>query len=477
MPVSFAFKARYLTTRLIPKSGGRFRKIIIPRGKLREAQDLALAYLQHNYSDCGRYGIALLDCHTAFKRGCNAYMNAERHLDFGMSVKFDIKDFFDSVPGFPRRARRISSYYERRRQSRRDRAKTRGQALPTSKYHATALSVFECLLREGIPEDIARWITDIATLRGYLYQGSPLSPLLSSLVTKHCLAKKMLKLATVYDLPIFTMFGKWHMVISFKGDKVWYHGADTDSLQFKMVQHILRRRICVRGLFPVCTKQAPVWEEMTRQENETHEQMLLRYGNMAWAPRKSGFISKARRSIIRKIFQPGGKGAEKHQLEYHDMKHHPLGKCVFTLYADDGVFSSNNRRLFMVRHVIRRVIEDSGFRVNTKKGIRVMRRSRFITGYQVAPGDTNTRDPGVRLDWKTTDREYRVALHHMKIGRRPMNEETIRHFEGKLAYLKLSNPNSWAVYAARFRDLILNMPATDPASPMAMLIAERYKDL
>jgi hypothetical protein len=474
MPTSFAYKYRYLTTRKIPKSGGRYRTIVVPRGRLREAQDLALDYLRHCYD--GRYGISLLDCHTAFKRGCNAYQNAERHMPYAMSVKFDIKDFFDSVPGFPRKAKKIAAYFENRKQQRRSRIKRASNSKP-SRYKTEVMSVYECLVREGIAEDIARWITDIGTINGYLYQGSPLSPLLSSLVTKHCLAKKMLRLATVYDLPVFHMFGDWYMVVDLAGKKVWHYGADEDSVEFKMVQHLVRKKLMVTAHSPVRFKEEPIWERMVLPDGGSVKNMLVGYGQRAWMPRQPGVVARLRRALVRKIYQPGGKGTPKRRIDYRDMQHHPVGKTVFTLYADDGVFSSNNRRLFMVRHVIRRVVEDSGFRVNAKKGIRVMRRCRHITGYQVCPTDDNAKDKGTRVDRATRDREYRCWLDHVRKGKRTLDETSIYHFEGKLAYLKMSNPNWWAIYAAQFRDLLMELPAASPAAPLAALIAERYKNL
>ena len=484
MPTTFAFKYRYLATKQIPKSGGRVRTLIVPRGKLRDAQDLALDYLQHCYN--GRYGISLLECHTAFKRGCNAYDNAERHREKKISVKFDIKNFFDSIPGLPRKAAKIAAFFNVRRAERRKLAIKKKSKVKTdparSKYTASVLCVFECLVREGIPQDIARWITDIATVNGYLYQGSPLSPLLANLVTKHGLAKKMLKLATVYDLPIFHMFQQWYMVFDYSGKKVWYYntGADIPKFQqeLKVVRSLVESKLGIRH------RNAPIvvdsmetsWEEMSPEDNEDLDAMLLRYGQSCWTPRMTGTVGKIRRALVRKVVYPGGKGTDKFRLEYRDMRHYALGKTVFTLYADDGVLSSNNKKLFMVRHVIKRIVEDSGFFVNSSKGIRVMRKSRHITGYQVCPAP-GAKDQGTRIDYATRRAEYRAYLNHMKTGKRPLNEETIRQFEGKLSYLRMSNPNWWRIYAAEFRDLISQLDHCDPAAELVSGIVERYKDL
>lgn len=474
MPTSFAYKHRFLAKRKIPKSGGRFRTILVPRGKLREAQDLALDYLQHCYG--GRYGISLMHCQTAFKRGCNAYENAERHAPYSMSVKFDIKDFFDSIPGFPRKARKIAAHFAKQKEQRRRSGKATARR---SRYRVDVLSVYECLVREGIDEDIARWITDIGTVRGYLYQGSPLSPLLSNLVTKHNLAKKMIKLGTTYDLPIFKMFQDWYMVLDYSGQKVWYYGTELTTLQCKMVQRLINDALAFpayRSGLPFNVKVAPRWDRMVPADGESVEDMLVRYGQRGWSPRRASVVAKFRKYMSRSHwkYDPNKPPLT---LNHRDIQHHPLGKTVFTLYADDGVFSSNNKKLYMIRHVIRRVVEDCGFRINTKKSIRVMRRSRYITGYQVCAAGPDAKDTGTRIDSKTRAREYRAWLDHVRKGKRVLDEGSIYHFEGKLAYLKLSNPNWWKIYAVEFRELLLKVPPSSSAALLATTIAERYKHL
>jgi hypothetical protein len=450
----FHHKWRYLRVKRIPKPNGKTRKILVPHGKLKEAQLTALKYLSEKVQ--GRYPIDLLNCQTAYKRGSSAYKNAKIHQNYEVSVKFDLKSCFDTIPQNSHAAHRAYRRYSRKF------FRGRKMGKSTRKYHAAArtVSIEEALYNEGIPQDISRWIADVATFDGFLYQGSPLSPLLCNIVTKQLLCRRMLKLATVYHMPIFQMDdgskNPWFFVIPHdlsKDNTLYVYGLQShkDNLMLKAVAEKLSVSFNTWLKNPI--SGSITVEDMVPRAGEPTPKMLLRYGQKAWQPRKPMHVRK----LIEYLQQhptlkvpPGQK--------HGPVTHHPLGKTVFTLYADDGVFSSNNRKLPQLRFILKNVIRDSGFRPNTKKGIRVMRGCRrFVTGFEVSkvPKNSPEGSRGVRMPWPERDKRYRRKLHHMKIGKIPITEENVRSFCGSLEYLRRPNPRAWAKFAKTFYNLVV----------------------
>lgn len=458
-PTFLRGKARFLSTKKIPKSNGTYRHILVPRGKLRELQDAALLYLTSKIPGTKRYPFFLLAAQTAFKRGASAYNNAQRHAGFAVSVKFDIKKFFDSIPASQRKGNRVNKFFTRKLkghiQYRKDGKIVRSVQRKCG-YKIVVKNAVECLVGEGVPEDIAKFIADISSFRGYLYQGSPLSPLLANLVTKHCLVPRLLKLASAYDLPVFCVKGRGFVVVSHDGFRVWYHGLDPNGEELRLLRKLAseghRHAPCPAGW-----TTHTLFEKMEKEEEgETVREMVLRYAQGVWTPRKPGFVKLMRRYMVREVRDLGTEASpNKVSLEFRDVIIPPWAKCVFTLYADDGMFSSNNRQLHQIKWVLRRVLECCGFRANAKKGIRVMRRGRYVTGYEVSEAPAESLDHGPRIDHKTRDQKFRRPLHHMKTGRLPVNSETVHMFNGRLAWLKQSNPNWWQRFAIQFKDLVL----------------------
>ena len=499
MPSGFKHKCRYLRNKIIPKGNGEVRSLLVPTGKLKELQQDALKYLTSVDPDTGQYPIQLFDCHTAFKRGASAYQNAQVHVGYRMSVKFDIKGFFDSIPTTRRSAAKRRHFIFRHLGAFANSAKanaTRSYATPTPKPRklpafpvrktVRVMSVQEALVLHAIPTDIATFIADIAGWKGKLYQGSPLSPLLANLVTREILCKRLLKLAAVYNMPVFSVRGdKKYLVVSFAGDKLWTHGFSPEDKDLQLIKELVTEtRVHPSNPLPwgtytefcVMTKQCP---------EETDEQMLLRYGALAWKPGKSGAVKGIRKHFTRKTRrfkvkdEHGEDVAKPRSFSYSAFRIWPKAKTVFTLYADDGMFSSNNPKLFMLKYVLKRILEHSGFLANKSKGIRVMKSSRYVTGYETGKCPPETKDKGARIPWRVIDQKYRRPLHHLKVGRLPLTIDFVHSFSGKLAYLQQSNLNSWKKYAAEFRDTVRSLSKSLPQDQRDSMyeLTERYEHL
>ena len=496
-PRHLPHKNRYLREKKIPKGkhgSGKFRTLLVPSGPLRELQDTSLNYLTSKDPGTDEYPFALFDCHTAFKRGASALKNAQRHEGYALSVKFDIKNFFDSIPVTPRRSRRVAAFYRKLLNPKQTRKGRRRKC----KFAVRVACVHDVLTSAGVPGDISGLISDAAGFRGYLYQGSPLSPMLANLVTKSVLCPRLLKLATVYDLPIFSLRrGKKHLVVDLHGKSIWHYGFEENDPDLEFFRVVSKEHHAWDTRKPKPVPDGIAFEEMTMEDGEDLKAMLLRYGHLAWCLGASSRVSRLRRFYVRRIREISipkteedytgndyedlidTKGTVKVVFSYQDLRINPIAKTVFTLYADDGMFSSNNKNLYMIKYVIRRVLECSGFRLNSKKGVRVMRTGRYVTGYEVSDAPEEALDKGARLPWKHRDVNYRRPLHHMRVGRLSIDEEIVQSFNGKLAYLKQSNPVSWARYAKEFYDLVMEAGfKMEPSvgEPLADMV-KRYEDL
>lgn len=461
----FHNKHRYLHIKWIPKPSGKKRRILIPNGPLRKAQYLALRYLTEKSG--GRWPVTLFTCQTAYKKGASAYKNAAEHEGYKVSVKFDLKNCFDSIPKDDAQAANHTRRF----------FGGSGPRRPGQKYWPSVMSVQRALEREGIPTDVAAWIADVGTYQGYLYQGSPLSPILCNTVTKQVLCRRMMRLATVYHLPLFNVScscGTWQLVVPHKFEldnpaKLWVHGLKSHD-NCEMLKHI-GNRLSVSSR----SKKSPGWtmsiEDMVPRDGETTDDMLLRYAQRAWQPRTPKRIA----DVLKRLKRYAAIGALLKDGR-HSIQHHPLGKTLFTLYCDDGVFSSNNTRLSMIRHILKNVVRDCGFRINTKKGIRIMKgHRRKITGFEVSkpPEGSPPGDRGVRLSWKERDKRYRRVLHYMRTGKKPVDLQTVRSFAGSLEYLRVPNPQAWKKYAREFYELV----SKSTSEQEILHIVNRFKEI
>jgi retron-type reverse transcriptase len=115
---------------------------------------------------------------------------------------------------------------------------------------------------------------------------------------------------------------------------------------------------------------------------------------------------------------------------------------VYTRYADDLTFSGNSDvgTVNALRKVIRRIVEEEGFRLNAQKTRLVGRaRCQTVTGVVVNKVLGLSRQERRRL---------RAALHRLKAGTDEPSRAPLRTtVEGKLAYLNMLNPQQ----AARLR--------------------------
>lgn len=449
---------------------------------------MILQYLTSKDPDTGQYPLKAYRCQTAFKRGCSAYENASRHADYAVSVKFDIRKFFDSIPATEARATSILRFFHIKKQvankERQKKLAAKAAAAankPQSKqvqryrsgYSTIVTSVVQVLAEAGIDHDIAKLIADVSSFKGYLYQGSPLSPVLANAVTARVLVPRLLKLAKHYTLPVLQIKGSKFLVAAPATHEYWHTGFDENDPDLKYVIDTLSQSTTQFQVHRVVTPRIKIavgskisCTHMQPLPDEDVDQMVLRYANKAWVhgvPKltttlKDVLAYTGKRRQARRQRERAAESAEPPSKPrgspWLDVRVWHKAKTVFTLYADDGMFSSNNNALHRIRHVLRRIVEDCGFSVNSKKGIRVMRSSRYVTGYEVSKAPEGTLDPGARLGYKHRDAEYRRPLHYMKCGKVPITEEVVNQFNGKLAYLKQSNENSWKRYAREFRDVV-----------------------
>jgi hypothetical protein len=158
-----------------------------------------------------------------------------------------------------------------------------------------------------------------------------------------------------------------------------------------------------------------------------------------------------------------------------ELRHHWAGLCVFTIYADDIVFSSNNHRLVSIKHYIARVLMHSGFKLNRKKRVKISWANPHITGYVTGPCPEDAKDSGARISKAVRASRYRAPLHNMKTGKTPVTAGAVRTMAGRLAYLQLSNPEWHKIYAAELLDIVnsSNLPDEDKRIVAHL---ERFKD-
>ena len=455
-------KLRYIYRKMIPKRSGGLRTILVPTGKLRAAQDLALSYLMHKSPDSGEYPVSMMNCQMAYRRGVNAYQNACKHDGYRVSVKLDISDFFDSIPAFPRKAcRKRRGILRKLKLLRRQTVNANAKVLDhqnLTRKRVVVLSVEEALLAEGIRPNVAKWISDVGSLNGYLYQGSPLSPVLSNLVAKHLLCRRMLAIAARYSLPIFTVKGRWSFVLDDSTRSI-VHEASADPAELECL---------VRATGYLTSPLCQVGEESA-------EDALVRVANSMWRPARRRRPSDMRRNICDFLYKVVRKAESPPAVLPSELKHHRAGLCVFTIYADDIVFSSNNHRLIAIKHYIARVLTHCGFSLNRKKRVKVSWANPHITGYVTGPCPEESKDKGARISKSVRLSRYRAPLHNLKTGKLPLTAENIRTMDGRLAYLRLSNPEWHKIYATELYDIVQgsNLPDEDK-SIVAHL--ERFKD-
>ncbi|WP_386686547.1 retron Ec67 family RNA-directed DNA polymerase/endonuclease [Lonepinella sp. MS14437] len=145
----------------IPKKSGGDRIIQSPNSSLKEIQRKIADILMHCISEIKKKNHNYLRCNHAFECNKSIVSNAEIHRNKKFILNIDIKDFFDSI------------HYGR----------IKGFFVSDSYF--------------SLNENVARIIAKSATCNGFLPQGSPLSPVISSLIG-NLIDVRFLKLAKKY---------------------------------------------------------------------------------------------------------------------------------------------------------------------------------------------------------------------------------------------------------------------------------------
>ncbi|TYG33636.1 RNA-directed DNA polymerase [Lonepinella koalarum] len=151
---------KYQTFTILKKSGDD-RIIQKPHNSLKEIQKSIANILMHCVDDIRKDKPNYLKCSHAFEWGKSIVSNSEIHINKKFVLNIDIADFFDSIHYGRIKGFFVSDYYF------------------------------------SLNETIARVIAKVATCNGTLPQGSPLSPIISSLIG-NLIDIKFLELAKKY---------------------------------------------------------------------------------------------------------------------------------------------------------------------------------------------------------------------------------------------------------------------------------------
>ena len=115
---------------------------------------------------------------------------------------------------------------------------------------------------------------------------------------------------------------------------------------------------------------------------------------------------------------------------------------TYTRYADDLTFSGDNpEKLKSLLGLTRKIIEDEGFRLHSKK-TRILHSG----GHQHVTGVTVNQALGLS---KKERRRLRAELHQLSLNPQP-DPQQIARLKGKLAYLEMLNPEQAARLRAKY---------------------------
>ena len=383
----------------IPKKTGGIRIIYAPQEPLKSFQKVALR-------DLYKRRIALPASITAYKRNCSAFVNANRHFGYRASIKFDIKNYFDSI---------------------------------------TSNNIKDALVKENIRDwrEIS-YLLNIGTLNNRMYQGSCLSPFLANLVSKHVLLPKLKLICFPYRLPIFT--AKCgddtciHFIMTATGANPRWSIKTRLSI-FGMEGDLSK---CREELERLCTKSAT----LQYLEGFTDDQ-LIDMANDSW---QAGRTIDSQHNFHYGSTNSNAYKSLPYLLNYPKIVRHRLGLSVITIYSDDVVISSNNTRLNMIKYDIEKTVEKTGFVLNRKKGITVMRSNINITGFNSSNRCKNATT--ARITNAKIDQDIRRPIHYLKTGKLPVDEKLIRSLVGKISYIKQSNPKHHSKYLELLKSVV-----------------------
>lgn len=394
---------QYLHKIKIPKKTGGVRIIYAPQEPLKSLQKKALQELY-------RKRIRIPGHITAYKRNCSAFTNASRHFGYKASVKFDLQSYFDSIG-------------------------TR--------------KLWEVLRMEGIYGKEAEYLIKLGTYKQYLYQGSCLSPFFANLTSKHCILPRLKTICYPYRLPIYIVNNP-DFTISFIVQVLPGSSIYTPSYKFDVFD--------ITGNMPKVLVEIENWKikypgAVNFIEGLTAPQ-IIEIANEYWSNGRQ--IDKDRRLHFGYTNASGHNGLSWCVGSGSKLTRHSLGRTILTIYSDDVVISSNNLRLNMLKYEIEKAVRRTGFHINRKKGITVMRSNPHITGYNISSRCNNATS--ARLSNTTLDKEIRRPLYHLKTGKQAVSEDSVRSLAGKISYIKKCNPNHYQRYIQQLKEITDQSP-------------------
>lgn len=109
--------------------------------------------------------------------------------------------------------------------------------------------------------------------------------------------------------------------------------------------------------------------------------------------------------------------------------------CEYTRYADDLIFSCNERDIYKMIPIIKKAIAKFGLVVNEKK-VKVLKahQRQTVTGLVVnADGQTSVA--------RRKRMKLRAFIHHILIGRYPLDRVNFARLKGNITFIAMANPN------------------------------------
>nr|DAQ91964.1 MAG TPA: hypothetical protein [Caudoviricetes sp.] len=109
--------------------------------------------------------------------------------------------------------------------------------------------------------------------------------------------------------------------------------------------------------------------------------------------------------------------------------------CEYTRYADDLIFSSNERDIYTMIPIIKKAIAKFGLVVNEKK-VKVLKshQRQTVTGLVVnSDGQTSVA--------RRKRMKLRAFIHHILTGRYPLDRVNFARLKGNITFIAMANPN------------------------------------
>lgn len=121
-------------------------------------------------------------------------------------------------------------------------------------------------------------------------------------------------------------------------------------------------------------------------------------------------------------------------------------KAVYTRYADDMTFSSDNLRLTKAIPIIMKVVNDHGFWINTAK-TNVFRRGgrQIVTGLVVNDKVSVPRQERM---------EFRAHLHHILTGKIVKEQVDLNKIQGYANYINMVNPDQGKYFLGKVAEIV-----------------------